>query len=265
MKKKDVLEEVRRVLEGEGFEFESEPSIGGLRPDFLVKGPAGERVVVEVKSWTPRSGNTARAWEQAELYLEATKADAAFVVLDDLSKNYEEKGVVSPGRLAAAIREVLSGPGGPKRAGGKKRAAPGGAKRRGRPPRTPDTVFAAMPFRREFDDTFFVAMVGAAKKCGLDCVRVDREEFSGDIVSKIRAEIEASRAVIVDLSRGEPNVLYEAGYAHALGKPTVHISSTALNELPFDVRNWNTLEYKPGQTSQLVTRLTNRLRAVLAE
>ena len=66
----------------------------------------------------------------------------------------------------------------------------------------------------------------------------NRVEFAGDIVDEIRRLIEASIAVIIDLSEAKPNVLYEAGYVHALGKPTVHICSTPMSGLPFDVRNW---------------------------
>lgn len=92
---------------------------------------------------------------------------------------------------------------------------------------------------------------------------MDREEFAGDIVEEIKRLIKASKAVIADLSEGKPNVLYEAGFAHALGKPTVHICSTALTELPFDVRNWNTVAYTLGQTTKLREPLARRLKAVI--
>jgi len=69
--------------------------------------------------------------------------------------------------------------------------------------------------------------------------------------------------VIVDLSEAKPNVLYEAGYAHALRKPVVHICSTPLSELPFDVRNWNTIAYRRGQTALLREPLARRLKAVM--
>lgn len=97
------------------------------------------------------------------------------------------------------------------------------------------------------------------------CVRVDKEEFSGDIVEEIKRLISSSAAVIVDLSENRPNVLYEAGFAHALKKPVVHLSSTALTELPFDVRNWNTIPYGLGQVTTLRVRLAERLRAALAK
>lgn len=122
-----------------------------------------------------------------------------------------------------------------------------------------------MPFSREYDDVFFVSMAHAADSVGATCKRVDREDFEGDVVEEIKRLIRESVAVIADLSEARPNVLYEVGYAHALLKPTVPICSTALGELPFDVRNWNTLEYTRGRTHQLRDPLARRLKAAIAK
>ena len=54
-------------------------------------------------------------------------------------------------------------------------------------------------------------------------------------VDEIQRLIRQSVGVIADLSEAKPNVLYEAGYAHALNKPCVHICSTSIEKLPFDV------------------------------
>ena len=84
-----------------------------------------------------------------------------------------------------------------------------------------------------------------------------------DIVKEIKRMIRGSKAVIADLSGSKPNVLYELGIAHALRRPTIHICSTPLSKLPFDVRNWRTLEYKRGQTHQLARILSKRLKVLL--
>lgn len=125
------------------------------------------------------------------------------------------------------------------------------------------TVFAAMPFAAEYEDTFFVAMVAACEQVGAKCVRVDREDFSGDSVSKVESLIRQSSAVIADLSESRPNVLYEAGFAHALGIPVIPICSTQLEQLPFDIRNWNFMNYARGQTNRLREALAKRLRAII--
>ena len=100
-------------------------------------------------------------------------------------------------------------------------------------------------------------------ECIAVCERIDQSEFSGDIVEEIKRLIHASIGVIVDLSELKENVLYEAGFAHALQKPTVHICSTDLSGLPFDVRNWNTIPYTLGGTMNLRQKLAARLAAVV--
>ncbi|MDD3581747.1 MAG: hypothetical protein PHW74_12085 [Desulfobacca sp.] len=251
MNEKTLLDEISTLLKNAGFVFAREPAVGGLSPDFIVYGPEGESVIIEAKSWPAHGGNTARAWNQAEAYKKATGADQAFLVLEELKKNYTKKGVVNMEGLIPALHKYL-GRGGVT-AKEKTLAAPSKEK----------IVFAAMPFSREYDDTYFVAMAYAAEKMGATCNRVDKVEFTGDIVYKIKQLINDSVAVIVDLSESKPNVLYEAGYAHGLKKPTVHICSTALKDLPFDVKNWNTIEYERGRTINLREPLARRLKNVL--
>ncbi len=255
--------QLENLLRNAGIAYRRRPSIGGLRPDFLVPGPRGEKVVLAVKLWDPRGGNTARAFHQVQLYKKATGADHALIVMPELRKNYKGKGVVKLEQAVPALRKLFGQAeerpaATPVRAPEKSRPAAGTAPNR-------KTVFAAMPFAGEYDDTYFIAMSHAAEQVGAECKRVDLKEFSGDIVSEIKRLITASAAVIVDLSEAKPNVLYEAGFAHALRKPTVHICATPLSELPFDVRNWNTIPYKLGQTALLREPLTRRLRAVMGK
>ena len=247
---KEFEDQLETRFKAAGFDFEREPAIGGLQPDFLVKGPHGEIVVIEAKSWDPKGGNTARAMEQVDRYREATGADVAFLVLPDLKRNFREKGVVSAETIVPALERLFQHPEGFTRL------------KHSTPDRTDRTIFAAMPFTREFDDTYFVAMSYAAEQVGAACRRIDQTEYTGDIVEEIKRLIRDSIAVIVDLSDGKPNVLYEAGFAHALEKPTVHICSTDLSSLPFDVRNWNTIKYNKGQTTALREPLVKRLRAI---
>ncbi len=136
MRGREFEERIASKLSEAGFEYERQPAIGGLQPDFLVRGPKGELVVIEAKAWDPRGGNTARALEQVEHYREATGADRAFLVLPDLKKNYESKGVVSPNSLLVSLRAFFEGP--------SRRI------RKSQPSRPSDkVVFAAMPFARE--------------------------------------------------------------------------------------------------------------------
>jgi nucleoside 2-deoxyribosyltransferase len=82
-------------------------------------------------------------------------------------------------------------------------------------------------------------------------------------VEEIHRLIRKSTVVIVDLSESKPNVLYEAGFAHALKKPCIHICSTPMDKLPFDVAQWKTTPYQSGQTHKLRKDLTQRLKAIV--
>lgn len=256
--KTELEERIAKLFQELGVAFTRGKPIGGLRPDFVVESPQGKMAVVEVKGWEPTGGNTARALRQVKRYKQATHADLTLIVMPQLKRNFFAEGLVNEEGMLALIHPWLS-----KNWVRKRRTVRSAkASKRKKAPRE-KTVFAAMPFDRKYDDTFLVAMRYAAKKIGAACVRVDRTEFTGDIIEKIISLIRKSNAVIVDLSDTKENVLYEAGFAHALGKPTVHICSTDLSRLPFDIRNWNTILYEVGGTVALQRKLATRLAAVL--
>lgn len=125
------------------------------------------------------------------------------------------------------------------------------------------TVFAAMPFDPAFDDVFFVAIRSAAQAIGARAVRVDQEMHGSDAVAKTQELIRNCRAVVADLSTAEPDVLYELGIAHALEKPCVQICRTAYPDLPFMVRNRETLLYEAGRTHLLGQQLATYLTGLL--
>jgi hypothetical protein len=243
-------QKIAHLLTQANVSFKSNVAVEGLEADFVISDPSGTIVIFETKSWEPNKANLKRAANQAALLKTITKADKAYVVIDGLDQGDAEAGVIAFNQvldvLPSASTELRT-------------------RSRGfRSLREPETiVFAAMPFSPEYDDIFFVAMSYAAKSVGAVCRRVDLEDFGGDVVVEIKRSIDSCVAVIADLSESKPNVLYEVGYAHALDRPTVHICSTPLDELPFDVRNWNTLQYKRGQTYDFQERLSARLKVLL--
>jgi hypothetical protein len=244
-----LIDEIERILFREKFAFQAQPCIGGLRHDFIVYGPYGRSVILEAKQWIRKSECISRALEQSDRYKVATDSSSVLMVLPDIGNSYVEEGITDINNLADVIKKQLQSTMMPAS------LKPISCRSK--------IIFAAMPFSNEYDDTFFVAMVPAAEELGAVCIRVDNEEFSGDIVSQIQSLLRESIAVIADLSDAKPNVLYEIGYAHALDKPIAHITSTSPGLLPFDVRNWNTILYEKGKTHALQNALVERLRAII--
>ncbi len=246
---KDFERFIADQLREAGMKFATQKALAGLAPDFIVYAPDGRQFIVEVKNWD-FPGLTTEASRQAQHYQEAVKADGAFVVIPSLKRNSPSKGVVTLDGLVPALQAEFET-----------------TKTRSNPPEATKVdkfVFAAMPFAPQYEDVFFIAMRYAAEQAGAVCVRVDRREFQGSVVDEIQRLIRKSVAVFVDLSEAKPNVLYETGYAHALKKPCIHICSTPLEKVPFDVHQWKTTKYHPGQTHKLGKELAQRLKEVLA-
>ena len=252
-KEAELLARIARSLRKNGFSFRADQSFDGLRPDFVINAPDGRLVVLELKDWEPTAANKRRALVQARLYSSETSADDAFFLLPALGRSYPQKRLLAVKDFAEVLRKTLSG----------KSPVKQDIPRREAKPAARPMVFAAMPFKREYDDVYFVAMRHAAESAGADCVRVDYDDFAGDIPSEIKKLITQSIGVIADVSESRPNVLFEIGYAQALGRPVVQICSTPADGIPLDIRNEATVLYHKGQTHTLRRSLAKRLTGVL--
>jgi hypothetical protein len=247
----DVRDSISETLERLGATWQAEAAVAGVRADYLIETKDGRRAIIEVKANArPTVLDIADARADAARLAEVVGAEFGLAVFAIPHLVVDAVGVTGFRDVEKALTTAPpSSPSG--------RPAPEvmpGAK----------AVFAAMPFAAEYEDVYFVAMVDAARAVGAACRRLDREDYAGDIVQRLTELIAGCDAIIADISDANPNVLYEVGYAHALGRPAIHICSTPLTALPFDVRNWNTIEYAKGQTHALRQQLTDRLRGVLS-
>jgi hypothetical protein len=103
-------------------------------------------------------------------------------------------------------------------------------------------AFVIMPFAEEFDDLFKIGIKETAKEKGVNAYRLDEELFDEGMLDKIYNEIENSDFIIADLSDKNPNVFYELGYAHAIGKLCILITKSADN-IPFDLKHKRHIVY----------------------
>jgi len=103
-------------------------------------------------------------------------------------------------------------------------------------------AFVIMPFDESFDDVFKIGIKETAKENDIDAYRLDEELFDEGMLDKIYSEIESCDFIIADLSDKNPNVFYELGYAHAIGKLCILITQSAEN-IPFDLKHKRHIVY----------------------
>ena len=103
-------------------------------------------------------------------------------------------------------------------------------------------AFVLMPFSPEFDDTYELAIQPACDAGGAYAERVDKQIFSGSILERVYNQISKADLIVADMSERNPNVFYEVGYAHALGKATILLTKST-DDIPFDLRHYPHIVY----------------------
>ncbi len=77
---------------------------------------------------------------------------------------------------------------------------------------------------------------------GLHCKRVDDIWNHSTVIQDVFSLIFQSYIVVCDLTGKNPNVFYEAGIAHTLGKHVVPITQTE-SDIPFDLKHHRYAKY----------------------
>jgi hypothetical protein len=87
--------------------------------------------------------------------------------------------------------------------------------------------FIVMPFGvQDLEDIYSEFILPVLADCKLDCARGDDIFGSNVIMDDVKAAIDKADLVIADLSGQNPNVFYEVGIAHTLGKPVLLLSQS---------------------------------------
>jgi AbiJ-like protein len=125
-----------------------------------------------------------------------------------------------------------------------------------------DLVSVMMPFSAEFTGTY-EAIKRAADTARVRCLRADDIWEDSTIVQDIFNLIFRSQVVVVDFTGRNPNVMYETGIAHTLGKHVIPISQS-LDDVPFDMRHHRVLKYLSNKEglSKLAEDLARKLSQV---
>lgn len=135
------------------------------------------------------------------------------------------------------------------------------------PPETPreDLVGVMMPFDERFTPVY-VALREAVADSGMECVRADDIWEEDHVMQDIANLIARSRVIIADLSGKNPNVFYETGIAHTLGRDVIQITQSG-EDVPFDLKALRYVRYLPNGEGlgDLKRQVTARLLSLLAK
>lgn len=131
--------------------------------------------------------------------------------------------------------------------------------------REPDLVAVMMPFDAAFEPAYMAIKAGV-EAAGLRCLRADDIWERDHIIDDVLSLIWRARVIVADLTGKNPNVFYEAGIAHTLGRDVI-LATQSLNDVPFDLRSIRALAYHnngEGRTS-LSESVQARLQTLTAE
>src|ERR1051325_5508074 len=129
-----------------------------------------------------------------------------------------------------------------------------------------ETCFVMMPFAAPYQSLYDQILKPAIEQTGLTPIRADEVFSKPQITHEIWSQLRAARCCIADLTGKNPNVLYEVGLAHAIGKPTLVLTRNE-EDVPFDLRALRYLYYdthQPFWGEILKDRVSDLLRRAIA-
>jgi hypothetical protein len=129
-------------------------------------------------------------------------------------------------------------------------------------PVNPRLISLMMPFAANFTRVYDTLKTAITAE-GYTCTRADDIWVHDHIMQDIIELICTSKVVICDLSGKNPNVFYEAGIAHTLGKEVILITQS-MEDVPFDLRALRCIQYLNNQEGcdRLAQQVLARLRTV---
>jgi hypothetical protein len=128
-----------------------------------------------------------------------------------------------------------------------------------------NTCFVVMPFHKLFETEYQRVIRPAIEQLALKCKSGQAIYSEQTIVQDIWKFIRRARLVVAELTDRNPNVMYEIGLAHAIGKPIILLSRNEA-DFPFDLRQLRIISYDPNDPfwgENLRSKLVDLVRTVL--
>ena len=126
-----------------------------------------------------------------------------------------------------------------------------------------DLISVMMPFD-EGNRSVYEAIKNMSENHGMSCHRADDIWKEDAIIQDIVSLICRSRIIICDCSGRNPNVFYEAGIAHTLGKDVILITQSR-DDIPFNLRHLRYIDYLKNEEGigDLVKKISDRITNIV--
>ena len=126
-------------------------------------------------------------------------------------------------------------------------------------------VFVIMPFTEDWSDDIWGQVIKpAVQDSGMIPVRAD-DLYGQNIMEDVWQSILKAAVIICDTTGRNPNVFYELGIAHTLGKKVILLTQK-IDDIPFDLQAYRHIEYVNSLSggSQLKDTLKKYIKETLA-
>lgn len=103
-------------------------------------------------------------------------------------------------------------------------------------------VFVMMPFDKYILPVYEDHIKKVCDEMGFSCERADDISITSNIMNDIWSLINNADIIICDCTGKNPNVFYELGLAHAIGKNVICITQNT-EDIPFDIKHIRYIKY----------------------
>lgn len=126
------------------------------------------------------------------------------------------------------------------------------------------SCFVIMPFGSPLYFFFLYLRDHIERTHGIVCRRADERFSTLPVRDKIEHFLRDCDIVLADCTGSNPNVFYELGIAHALGKDVILITQDSIRDAPSDVRHFEFIKYDLGSDQPFLSQLDAAIRELLA-
>lgn len=125
-------------------------------------------------------------------------------------------------------------------------------------------AFVLMPFKQSFFAIYESVIRPVVKELGCSVKQANEIRKADVIIETVFSEIQQADFLIADATGKNPNVFYEIGYAHALGKKVIIIVQNR-EDIPFDIARIRYIEYSPDDRNVFAEVLREFVKETLTE